>query len=63
MSRAARKPKTRQNLEKLTLDELNASLAESEFRRNRVSGGRVAREYQKEIDLIQHVREAKFDVP
>ena len=60
MSRAARKPKTRSDLEKLSLVKLNAALAESRMRRDLVGTGRVAKNYQKEIDLIERVREKRF---
>ena len=63
MSRAARKPKTRSTLAGMSLKALNASLAESVLRRQLVTGGRIAREYLKEIDLIQRVLEQKFGVP
>lgn len=62
MSRAVRRPKTKERLRSLYLEELNSTLAESELRLRLVIGRRVAREHQKEIDLIQLVREERCGV-
>jgi hypothetical protein len=45
----------------MTLEELNAHLAYLVTRRNLVSG-RLAKEFQKEIDLAHRVREAVHNV-
>lgn len=63
MSRAARKPKTKSELEQMSLAELNAELKHVRLRRDLVGTGRVAKLYQKEIDRVARVREAQFGVP
>lgn len=62
MSRAARKPKTRSELEQLSLVQLNAELKHLQVRRDLAGSGRVAKTFQQEIDAVERVREARFGV-
>jgi len=62
MSRAARRPKTKSELEQLSLGQLNAELKYLRIRRDLVGTGRVAKLFQKEIDAVERVRETRFGV-
>ena len=62
MSRAARSPKTKSELGGMSLAALNTELSHVRTRLSLHSTGRVAKNWQKEIDRIERVREERFGV-
>lgn len=60
MSRAARRPKTRQELERMSVGELNAQISYLKMRLTVVSGrGPVAKAFRKEIAAVEREKNAR----
>jgi hypothetical protein len=62
MSRAARKPKTKDELEAMSLEQLNAELKYLRDRQHEVGGGALAKAFGKEIASAEIARERRFSV-
>jgi hypothetical protein len=61
VSRAARRPKTKSELEQLSLAQLNAELKYLQIRRNLAGTSPAAKAFQKEIDAVKRVRDARHE--
>ena len=62
MSRAARKPKSRKEIDEMTLEQLNAELKYLRIRVKVAGTSALAKLFQKEIAAILKVRERNFGV-
>lgn len=62
MSRAVRKPVTRDELQSLSLDELNATLKYLANRQRIAGSSAVGKAFRKEIAIVEEVRLKRFGV-
>ena len=62
MSRAARLPQTDAELQRMSLDEMNAHLSYLRARESAAGGSRVTKAFRKEIAAVQRVRQRRFGV-
>jgi len=62
MSRATRKPKTIEQLDSMSLQEINAELTYLKFRVKIAGNSPVGKAFRKEIDRVERVQQARFQV-
>jgi hypothetical protein len=62
MARAARLPKTKEQLLLMSLDELNAEIRYLQMRENVVGTSVVQKAFRKDRELIERIREQQYGV-
>ena len=62
MSRAARKPKTKDELQDLSLEQLNTELRYLRIREHVSGSSSAAKSFRKEIAAIENVRLCRFGI-